>query len=333
VLTITISKRAALLIAVAVLVAVPGAAVASHVFTDVVDGSTHAEGIEWLAGTGVTAGCGDGAFCPDEYVTRAQMATFMCRLSGNCGVPPSVDAASVGGIDVHDLVKVGDPVGDADTLDGLDSTEFLAAGAVIDADTLDGLDSTEFLAADDPIDADTLDGLDSSDFLGATGQAVDADSVDGIDSAGLMQHGPVEIGSNVWQVDGDSGMVLRFLAMPIIQGDAPGWAFNSPSLPATINGVPYSLDYVRVCFDAADTTGVSEFGLFIEGPDGPIDLELFDATGWYEPSCVDLSHPAPVRLDGNRSVMVRMTADVDDGSVVSIWSTTWTIVPTEAGHL
>ena len=94
---------------------------------------------------------------------------------------------------------------DADTLDGLDSTDFLGAsnsGAVfalvmqehgadsgLDADLLDGLDSAYFLAADDSegafalvtledgadsgLDADRLDGLDSSEFVGAT----DSDTV------------------------------------------------------------------------------------------------------------------------------------------------------------
>ena len=37
----------------------------------------------WAAETGVTRGCGDGAdFCPDRPVTRAQVATFLHRFSG-----------------------------------------------------------------------------------------------------------------------------------------------------------------------------------------------------------------------------------------------------------
>ena len=112
-LNITISKRAAIIIAVALLLVIPGIAGATHIFTDVVDGSTHSPGIEWVADNGVSTGCGDGStYCPNESVSRAQMGTFMCRLSGNCGVAPSVDAATavtatdadtVGGYSASDL--------------------------------------------------------------------------------------------------------------------------------------------------------------------------------------------------------------------------------------
>lgn len=97
-MTIRISRRSALVVLVAVLLVLPSIALGTHVFDDVSDGSTHAPGIEWLAGTGVTAGCGGNDYCPGDPVTRAQMATFMHRLSGNApGIAPSVDAASVGG--------------------------------------------------------------------------------------------------------------------------------------------------------------------------------------------------------------------------------------------
>ena len=49
-------------------------------FTDVDANSFHAPFIERMAELGVTAGCGDGtAFCPDDTVTRAQMAVFLTR--------------------------------------------------------------------------------------------------------------------------------------------------------------------------------------------------------------------------------------------------------------
>ena len=91
-LQLTISKRAALIIAVALIVAIPGVAGATHIFTDVLDTNVHADGIEWVAGVGVTAGCGDGStYCPNDPVSRAQMGTFMHRLSGNApGIDPSV---------------------------------------------------------------------------------------------------------------------------------------------------------------------------------------------------------------------------------------------------
>ena len=43
--------------------------------------STHAAGIDALAAAGITAGCSTEPlrYCPDNPVTRAQMATFLTR--------------------------------------------------------------------------------------------------------------------------------------------------------------------------------------------------------------------------------------------------------------
>jgi hypothetical protein len=43
------------------------------------DGTTHEASINRLAEAGITRGCGDGVFCPDEPVTRSQLVTFMTR--------------------------------------------------------------------------------------------------------------------------------------------------------------------------------------------------------------------------------------------------------------
>lgn len=96
VLQITISKRAALIIAVTAALIVPATAVAQSLFTDVSDNSVHRPGIEYMKDSGVTLGCGDGTtFCPRDAVLREQMATFMYRLSGNDpNTEPSVIPAS-----------------------------------------------------------------------------------------------------------------------------------------------------------------------------------------------------------------------------------------------
>ena len=44
------------------------------------DGSTHEPAINALAAAGFTDGCGQGRFCPEEVVTRGQMATFLARV-------------------------------------------------------------------------------------------------------------------------------------------------------------------------------------------------------------------------------------------------------------
>jgi hypothetical protein len=103
---VTIAAVVAGLVLLPALGAVAGVVVASD-FDDVAAGSTHDPGITWLAGAGVTAGCNPAGtlYCPTDPVTRAQMATFMYRLSGNApGIAPSVDAASVGGFDAGDLL-------------------------------------------------------------------------------------------------------------------------------------------------------------------------------------------------------------------------------------
>lgn len=43
------------------------------------DGTTHEASINALAAAGVTQGCGGTSFCPDQAVTRAQMASFLSR--------------------------------------------------------------------------------------------------------------------------------------------------------------------------------------------------------------------------------------------------------------
>ncbi len=57
---------------------------ATGLFADVSPGSFAADWIEQLAADGITGGCGGGNYCPDDPVTRAQMAVFLVR---NFGLP------------------------------------------------------------------------------------------------------------------------------------------------------------------------------------------------------------------------------------------------------
>jgi hypothetical protein len=46
--------------------------------------------VETIFRSGVTAGCGAGIFCPDQAITRAQMAVFLLKARyGTCFAPPS----------------------------------------------------------------------------------------------------------------------------------------------------------------------------------------------------------------------------------------------------
>ena len=52
------------------------------IFADVPLGSFADRWIEQLAAEGITAGCGNQNYCPDDAVTRAQMAVFLVRTFG-----------------------------------------------------------------------------------------------------------------------------------------------------------------------------------------------------------------------------------------------------------
>jgi hypothetical protein len=102
-------RRSSLVISLVVgALLVPVAVFASHQFNDVPDSHIFHTGISWMKDNNITVGCNPPAntnYCPDDNVTRGQMATFMKRLAENNVV-------------------------DAATLDGLDSTEFAAADAL-----------------------------------------------------------------------------------------------------------------------------------------------------------------------------------------------------------
>jgi len=54
----------------------------SATFWDVPVGSFGFKHVEALAASGITAGCGAGAFCPDNTLTRVEMAVFLAKALG-----------------------------------------------------------------------------------------------------------------------------------------------------------------------------------------------------------------------------------------------------------
>ena len=60
------------------------------VFSDVPASNPFAPWIEQLAGFGITGGCGGGKYCPNDPVTRAQMAVFLLKTQhGSLYTPPA----------------------------------------------------------------------------------------------------------------------------------------------------------------------------------------------------------------------------------------------------
>lgn len=109
-------RRLMLAIAAALgLLVTPAAVLAATGFADVPEGSTHEPGIQWAVDNGITVGCAEqGNYCPEEAVSRAQMATFLHRASGNDpATPPSVNADKVDGFDAAELMAGGGGEGPA----------------------------------------------------------------------------------------------------------------------------------------------------------------------------------------------------------------------------
>ena len=109
---------------VALVVTVPLAAAAGSVFEDVDDTDVHIDGITFVKDNGVSIGCDtDNNYCPQDDVTRAQMATFMHRLSGNDeNTDPSVNADRVDGFEAREIVRASFDLVDSGALLGEDGT-------------------------------------------------------------------------------------------------------------------------------------------------------------------------------------------------------------------
>ena len=58
------------------------------------NGSTFEPAIEAVAAEGIASGCGGGRFCPEDFVTRGQMAAFLAR---------GLDLVSTSGVHFSDV--------------------------------------------------------------------------------------------------------------------------------------------------------------------------------------------------------------------------------------
>lgn len=71
-----------------------------EVFNDVPSDAFAADWIEALFADGITTGCGDGNYCPDAFVTRAEMAIFLLRSKYGADYEPDPIETSTGFLDV-----------------------------------------------------------------------------------------------------------------------------------------------------------------------------------------------------------------------------------------
>jgi hypothetical protein len=75
---------------------------ASHNFSDVPDGAFYHAFVDYLARSGVTAGCAVGLYCPDAPVTRGQMAVFLGKQRLLDGCPPDSVRAGATCVDKYE---------------------------------------------------------------------------------------------------------------------------------------------------------------------------------------------------------------------------------------
>jgi hypothetical protein len=105
-------RRALPLALAALLVALVPLATLAAGFTDLNPGSPHNGNIAAIAAAGITTGCNPPdytQYCPNDYVTREQMASFLARTAGLGGNPPVANARNadtVGGYAASALGRV-----------------------------------------------------------------------------------------------------------------------------------------------------------------------------------------------------------------------------------
>jgi hypothetical protein len=69
----------------ALVLALPVAVSATHIFSDVPTSSSYHNPVTKVYGARLTGGCGSGRYCPNDAVTRGQMAAFLARGLGRGG--------------------------------------------------------------------------------------------------------------------------------------------------------------------------------------------------------------------------------------------------------
>jgi len=87
------SGRSILLAGLLLALAIPGVVFASHQFSDVPTNSAFHNSISNIKIAGITAGCGGTKYCPNDPVTRGQMAAFLNRGLGRASL--SIDGAAL----------------------------------------------------------------------------------------------------------------------------------------------------------------------------------------------------------------------------------------------
>lgn len=83
---------------------IPGLAIAANPFNDLVPGSVHNNNIDLIYNAGITTGCvPEQQYCPTDFVTRQEMASFLARSAGLGVNAPVANAKTLSGIAANGL--------------------------------------------------------------------------------------------------------------------------------------------------------------------------------------------------------------------------------------
>jgi hypothetical protein len=95
-----------LVFAALLLALVPASLLAANPFQDLT-GGVHDANIDAIYQAGITTGCDPTHYCPRDFVTREQMASFLARTAGLGTNPPVANAAQLGGVPAAGYLRRG----------------------------------------------------------------------------------------------------------------------------------------------------------------------------------------------------------------------------------
>ena len=152
-------------------------------FTDLNPGSVHNTDINTIADAGITLGCEANArYCPNDFVTREQMASFLARTAGLGGNAPVVNAATAvtaqtaGTIanQANSATIAATSANTANTIVLRDGNGNFTAGTITGNLTGTATNATNAVNANTAIaanNADQVDGKDADELIGIFGAA------------------------------------------------------------------------------------------------------------------------------------------------------------------
>jgi hypothetical protein len=209
--TILLVLLTAVVAGVVAAISTMAAMAASDRFDDVAADHPHEAGIGFAADSGVSIGC-DAAgteYCPNDAVTRAQMGTFMHRLSGTAeGTAPSVNAATLQGMTPEELQN-----GDGSRLEAIEGRldDLEAQNEALQGE----VDALTALLAD--VTRGEIDGQDTLRLSGMNLQVVngedDTETTNGLGNVIIGYNGETRVGADPDR-DGSHYLVV---------GDGHGW--------------------------------------------------------------------------------------------------------------